>query len=662
MNRKERRTADAKQGNAALQNASPAALQLLSEAVRLHLAGNLSDAEQIYRQILQIEPCNADALHLLGVAAYQTGRHDLAVDMIGKAIVQNSGAASFHKSHGNVYLAQGKWAEATSSYGRALSLKPDDAEAHKNLGGALEKLGRLNEAAVAYEKAVSLKPDMAEVHGALGNILQTLGRFDAAITSYGRALVLKPDLVEVHNNLGTVLREQGRMEEAIASYRRALALKPDLPEAHNNLLMTLHYVSQISNEALLSAARHFGVMFNRPAKIKPFANLRDRERRLRIGYVSGDFRYHPVGFFLTRVLRAHDRERVEIFCYSNSMIADAMTERLRETSDHWSNIAGMPDAVAASLIECDGIDILVDLSGHTADNRLLLFALRPAPVQVSWLGFFGTTGLAAMDYVLMDSVSVPAGEERWYVESVARLPRGRFCYEAPEMVPAPSSPPVFQRGHVTFGSFNNIAKLGLDIISLWARVLQAVPRSRLVLKWKSLGDESPRQRLREAFAAAGVTADRLEFRGGSPHHEMLAEYADIDIALDPFPFGGGLTSCEALWMGVPVVTLPGDRPASRQTLSFLQAMELEELAAVSPSDYVALCVALAADPDRLSHLRQSLRARMAASPICDGPSFTRAVEVAYRDMWHRWCDGSPAVSFDVSAGEAEAIEPQLAGV
>jgi predicted O-linked N-acetylglucosamine transferase (SPINDLY family) len=308
------------------------------------------------------------------------------------------------------------------------------------------------------------------------------------------------------------------------------------------------------------------------------------------------------------------------------------------------------------MIRADGIDILVDLSGHTAMNRLPLFALRPAPVQASWLGYFGATGLAAIDYLVMDSFSVPEGEERAYPEAVVRLPRGRFCYAPPDFAPAPVEPPSLTNGFATFGSFNHVAKIGPGVVRLWAETMNASPSSRLVLKWKSLGEQSVRSRLIAAFAEHGVAADRLDLRGFSPHCAMLEQYGEIEVALDPFPFGGGLTSCEALWMGVPVVTLPGDRPASRQTLGFLDAVGLNSCVASSLEDYVARATALATDGERRRALRHALRGRMAASSLCDSPRFARGLEAAYAKMWRRWVDGAPRESFDVpEADGASAV-------
>ena len=363
--------------------------------------------------------------------------------------------------------------------------------------------------------------------------------------------------------------------------------------------------------------------------------------------MSGDFRSHPVGFYLVGPLEARDRQATEVFCYFNDMAEDHVTARVAHGTDHWRGVFGVPDDQVASLIRHDEIDILVDLSGHTDKNRPLLFARKPAPVQVAWLGYPGTTGLSAIDYLVMDASTIPPGSN-WSTEAVVRRPHGRFCYSPPPYAPEVALPQTRPDGGVTFGSFNNLAKIGPQVVRLWARVLDAVPGSRLLLKWPELNQPSVRKRVTEAFAAAGVGPDRLELREGSGHDAMLAEYADVDIALDPFPFCGGLTSSEALWMGVPVVTLPQDRVASRQTLAFLHGIGLDDLAANSEDDYVRIAAALAADPARRAELRQTLRPRMAAAPLTDGTTFTPGLEDAYRQMWRRWCAGETPAAINVA--------------
>ena len=616
--------------------------------------GALDEAAASYERAVSLKPEHAKAHYNLGNVLRDLGRREEATASYGRALNIKPDYFQAYNNLGATLKDQGKLDEAVACYQRALSIKPDYPEACNNLGNALKDQGKLEEAAAAYERALALNPADPAARNNLGNALKDQGRFAEAVASFEQALALKPVFAEARNNLGNVLKEQGRLEEALECYEQVLALKPDYSEAHSNLLMSQHYVGRISNGELLAAALRFGAQFTGKAPARRFANDRSPARRLRIGYVSGDFRQHPGGFLLARVLEAHDRAGFEIFCYANQTKVDDMTRRLQGAADHWRPILGLSNAEAADLILRDGIDILVDLSGHTAKNRLSLFALRPAPVQACWLGYFGTTGLGAMDYLIMDEAAVPQGEERWYSEALVRLPYGRFCYAPPDYAPAPVDPPALRRGYATFGSFNNIAKLGPEVVNLWADVLRAAPGSRLLLKWKALDDASARRRLGEAFAGAGVGEERLELRGFSRHADMLAEYGEIDIALDPFPFGGGLTSCEALWMGVPVVTLPGDRPASRQTIGFLRHVGLEDCVAATPADYVARAAALAADPGRLMGLRQALRPRMAASPLCDGAVFTPTLEAAFRQMWQRWREGESPAPFDAPPKPAVA--------
>jgi protein O-GlcNAc transferase len=751
MNRQQRRAA-AKQGsplNDGREAARAKISALLATAIAHHQSRRFAEAEQLYRQILAMEPDHADAHHLLGALAFQLGRSDIAIAFIAKAIALKNDDAAMHSNLGNALKSVGRFDEAIASYRRAISLKPDFADAHGNLGNALadrgrleesvacyrqalalkpecaephksladalHKIGSLDEAAISYGKALALNPNFAEAHNNLGVTLKDRGKPAEAVTSYRRALAIKPDYIEAYNNLGNVFRDEGRPDEAVAAYRQALAIKPDYVEAlgnlatalgdqtkfdeaiavyartlalrpdfaeahnnlanvlkhqgrldealacyqrvltlnpdfagaHSNLLLTQHYSDRISNAELLAAARQFGDRFDRPSTGVHFPNDRSAVRRLRIGYVSGDFQQHPVGFLLARVLEAHNQEHYEIFCYASSANVDDVTDRLKRAANHWRSIVGLSDAEAAAMIRRDGIDILVDLSGHSAKNRLLLFALRPAPVQASWLGYFGTTGLRTIDYLVMDGATAPAGEERWFTEAIVRLPHGRFCYAPPDYAPDPVDPPSLRRNYVTFGSFNNVAKMGPAVIGLWADVPRATPDSRLLLKWRSFDDERVRLDFSSAFREAGIAPERLELRGFSSHPDMLAQYGDVDIALDPFPFGGGLTSCEALWMGAPVVTWPGDRPASRQTVGFLDLLGLSDCVARSRAEYIRCATLLAADEGRRAALRRSLRARIAISPLCDGALFTPTLEAAFTGMWERWRAGEPAAHFDV---------------
>ncbi len=646
--------------------------------------GDLDAATPCFEKALALAPDSADALNNYGNLLRQRGRIDEAVAIFDRALAVEPTHAAAYSNRGVALAAQRKLAEAAASFRCAFTLKPDFPEALNGCGAALSVLGRLEEAIDCYDRSLALDPEGVEAlnnKGAalmqlqrtdeavacleraiamaeggiaaasffnLGNVLLARSQIDDAIASYRKAVALAPDHCEALNNIGCALHAKGEVAEAVASFDRAHAFRPEYTDAYSNRLLMMHYLATVTNDDLFERALAFGRMCDRPDPAGFPGRDLSPGRRLRIGYVSGDFNLHPVAFFLARALAAHDRANFELVGYSSSAVEDHMTAYLRAQFDRWRAVNGKTDAEAAAMIRADGIDILVDLAGHTNRNRLPLFGLRPAPVQASWLGYWGTTGLETMDYVVLDPVSASSGADRWFREAIVRLPHGRFCYRAPDFDVAPNEPPCLTRGHVTFGSFNNVAKITSEVLRLWAAIMRATPESRIVLKWKSLSEASARRRLLDAFERGGVSADRVELRGATPFAEMLAEYNDIDLALDTFPFGGGATSCEALWMGVPVVTLPGDILPSRQTLGFLAQMGLTELAASSPEDYVARAVSLANDPERLADLRRSLRPAFESSPLCDGPKFTRTLEAAYREMWRRFAAGEKPAPIDIA--------------
>ena len=584
----------------------PEAFQL---AMEHHQAGRLAEAEGIYRQILAVEPNHADALHLLGVIAGQAGRHDVAADLIGKAI----------------------------------ALAPADAAFHSNFGLALSELGRSEEAIGAYRRAIQLNPNFSEAYNNLGVALVEQGRLDEAIVAYDRALQLKPHNAEVHVNLGNALKEQGRLDEAIASYRLALQLKSNQKMAHSNLLLCLHNITGSDLNTLFVEHRKWDEVHAEPLRklILPHCNDRDPERRLRVGYVSPDFRGHPVAYFAEGVLGSHDRSQVEVYCYADLLREDDISQRLRGCADHWRKITGKADWRVADLIRKDGIDILVDLAGHTACNRLLVFARKPAPVQVTYLGYPNTTGMKAMDYRLTDGYADPPGTtEHLHSEELMRLPGSAWCYRPPEGAPLAGPAPVLNRGYVTFGCFNARPKMTEEMLALWARLLMAVPGSRLLLKNPGFREASVRERAMGMLVKCGMTAERVEFMGKVPSVAgHLATYERVDIALDTYPYHGTTTTCEALWMGVPVITIAGRTHASRVGVSLLTNAGLPELIAGNAEQYVEIAAKLAADIPRLAELRANLRERMAASPLMDTPRFARNVEEAYRQMWRAWCAG-----------------------
>jgi protein O-GlcNAc transferase len=646
--------------------------EALAIALRHHQAGQLQAAEQFYRQILAVDPNHVDSLHLLGVISSQVGRHEVAVEYIGRAIALKGTEAAFHSNLGNAFQAQGKLDEAVASYCRAVELKPDYADAHYNLGTILRKQGRLDEAVACYRRALELKPDYAdaynnlgnaltkqgkpdeavawlrralelkpasaEAHNNLGNALLEQGRPDEAVACYRRALELKPGHTGAHNNLGEALTDQGKPDEAVECYRRALELKPGNAEAHSNLLLALQYHAGATLSGLAEAHAEYDRQHAEPLRAdrgRP-ENVRDPHRRLRVGFVSPDFGRHPVTYFLIRGLENLDRGQCETVCYSDRVIKDDLTARVRAAATIWKDVTGLGDKDLAETIHADRIDILFDLAGHTAGNRLLAFARKPAPVQVTWIGYEGTTGLGAIDYLLADRYTIPAGKESSYREQVLRMPDSYVCYDPPTTSPEAGPLPAATNGYARFASFNNLAKITPHVVEVWAKVLGRVPQSRLLLKYRGLGDESVRKRYLDLFAAFGVDGGRLEFAPPSNYAEYLAAYRQVDVALDPFPFGGGVTTCEALWMGVPVVTSPGETFASRHGLSHLANVGLTETVARDLDEYVELAVSLAGDLPRLAALRAGLRERMAASPLCDGKRFAANLMTLLRNIWQQW--------------------------
>lgn len=580
--------------------------QAFEVALRHHQSGLLSEAESLYRQILAIEPHHADSLNLLGAIAVQAGRHEEAIELIQ----------------------------------RSIALKPDNPSAYDNLGVVLRKNGRSNEAITAYRHAIALQPNMAGTHYNLGNALYDKGRLDDAIVAYRQALALNPGSAEAHCNLGNALKDKGLLNDAIAAYRKAITLKPDYNHAHSNLLLSLHYQSGWDGETSMAEHRLWDRKHAEPLRqsIQPHANNREPERRLRIGYVSPDFRSHPVAFFFEGLLEEHDRAQVEVFCYADTPSPDNVTLRLRQHAGHWRETTGASDLEVADRIRGDKIDILIDLAGHTANNRLPVFARKPAPVQVTWLGYCDTTGLATIDYRITDAQADPPGStEAMHSEQLVRLPHGFACFRPAEDAPPVGPLPALGDGRVTFASFHTLAKLNDAVLELWAQILAEVRESRLMLVSAGLDERSAQESLRNFFSSRGIGPGRLEFKGRQLLGEYLAQHNQVDMLLDCHPFSGHTVSCHALWMGVPVVTQAGRTHCSRMVASVLSNIGLPGLVAETPDEYVKRAVALALDLPRLAEMRSTLRERMRVSSLMDAAGFARDMEAAYREMWRKWC-------------------------
>ena len=609
------------------------------QADLLFKANRLHEAKEAYSRICQIDKGDAESWFMLGVINGNLKNADEAMACFGKAIELRSDYALAHYNIGNLLYVQGKPEEAVKAFREAVRLDPQYAVAHGNLGYALLTLGRDDEALSCFREQARLNPENAEALTNLGNLLQRDGHLGEAVTCYRKALRLNPASAKTHDNLGNALCKQGMYMEAVAHQRQAVQLNPGDAKAYSNLLLTLHYLPEQNPGINFSEHKRWAAVYARPMAVSPtYTNSRDPERRLRVGYVSSDFRTHSVSYFFEPLLADRARSMVETICYSAAAHPDATTERLRRQAGQWRDISSITDERAADMIRSDKVDILVDLAGHTAGSRVAIFAHKPAPVQVTYLGYPDTTGIAAIDYRLADDLTDPVGQDVFYTEKLIRLAGCFLCYQPHVECPVVAPLPALEKGYVTFGSFNNLAKINPKVVALWAELLQDVQGARLLIKNSSLTDPGTREHYHALFEQHGISRERIEFLGRIPTQaEHLALYGRMDIALDTFPYNGTTTTCEALWMGVPVVTLVGRTHAGRVGLSLLTSFGSKEWIAESPRQYISLASNLADDVQKLAALRAGLRQRMTDSPLCDGQSFARKVEAAYREMWRTWC-------------------------
>lgn len=505
----------------------------------------------------------------------------------------------------------------------------------------LRSEGFLAEAGETFRKILDACPDHVPSIVELGRTFYFQARMNDSVEQYLKALRLTPLDAVVHNNLGIVFQEQGRTDEAIAEYRRALELKPDFALAHSNLLRCLNFHPALDNDHLHAAHKSFETMFGGSHRVQnvSFPYSRDPGRLLRIGYVSPDLGNHSVAYFVAPVFPNHDRAKFKVFCYSDRVKEDETTERIKQGVDVWRRTSGMDDKSLYSLIRSDAIDILIDLAGHTGGNRLTLFAMKSAPVQVTWLGYPNTSGLSAMGYRIVDDISDPPGEaDLYHSEALVRLPNGFLCFELPAKTPAITPLPLLKNGFVTFGSFNALAKITDEAIALWSRILSRVPGSRFLFKNKCLFDQSTRDALLNRFGKFGISSDRILMTPFTlTTEEHLSSYRYLDISLDTFPYNGTTTTCESLMMGVPVVGILGNRHASRVTASILARLGLDSLVGADADESLEIAAHLAEKPELLEILRFCLREKMRTSCLCNGRTFVTELEDAYRSMWRKWC-------------------------
>jgi predicted O-linked N-acetylglucosamine transferase (SPINDLY family) len=570
-------------------------------AVRLHRDGRLADAEAGYRRVLHLQPAHPGALSNLGALLRRTGRYAEAVATLEKAVSVSPGMAGAWSNLCNLYRDVGRIPEAVTAGYRATELAPSDVPALSNLGNALFHADRFDEAKVALE----------------------------------RALAIDPNYPNAWNNLGNVHQRQCRIDEAIACYERAMRLDPGHVTAHSNALFCMHFTPRYSPQEIGDAHRAWAAQHEAPlaARRLPERPIDLQAPVLKVGMLSADLREHPVADFLKPLVRNWPAQRLSLHLYSAATSHDAMSRWFQTQAAGWRHVAGMDDEALAHQIRSDGIDVLIDLTGHTANHRLLAFARRPAPVQATWLGYFDTSGMAAMDFLIADPICVRPDEGGRYAEKVVCLPQDFVCYEPPADAPEVGPLPAKTAGVITFGSQNQLAKVTDEAIRLWAQLILEIPNSRLLLGGKAFNDESTKAGFLEKFTAAGLSGERLVLRPGTSKLGVLATYNEIDIALDPFPCAGGTTTCEALWMGVPVVSLYGERFGGRHSASHLAAVGVGGFVTRDAKAYRTLAQRLACDLPSLAGLRASLREQMRRSPLCDGAAFAANFLKAVETMW-----------------------------
>jgi protein O-GlcNAc transferase len=648
-------------------------------ALRYFEEGNLAHAEQLCSKVLQEEPDNPLILYFLGLIHLKLKNYDSAIQYVRKSLLVYADNADAYHVLGKAFHEKGEFEEAIKCYKETIRLNPNYAEAFNNIGNILKATGRLDEAMAYYQRAIELDPRLAiayfnlgivhdqkgnfdeamgylkkalqidprhlNSYGILGTILQKKGLHDEAIKYYRRILELNPKHADAYNNLGFAFQEKGNPREAQKYYTEAIRIKPDHYPYYGNLLLSINYTTDRDAQAVFNEHLQFAKRFaeHLVPSIPPHGNKPTLNRPLRIGYVSPDFRTQSVGFFIEPVLSLHNHREFAIFCYANfppyREQGDTMTNRMKGYADYWRNIFDMSDEAVTELVRRDEIDILVDLAGHSGYNRILVFARQPAPVQVSWLGYPNTTGLSTIHYRIVDNYTDPPGmTDQFYTEKLIRMPECFLCYSPYTESPAVGELPSGTNSHTTFGSFNVLAKMTPEVIALWSQIMKRIPNSRLILKTKSLADNPTRQYIKDLFLRCGITEDRLELYSWIPTFKQHQElYNRIDIGLDTFPYNGTTTTCDAMWMGVPVVTLEGNTHVSRVGVSLLSNVGQSELIARTHDEYVEIAVNLAQDRNKLRALRSELRNMLAHSPLTDAKLFTLNLEHCYKQMWDNWC-------------------------
>ncbi len=603
----------------------------------LNLLQRPADAVTHYQHAIRIDPANIDARINLAGALQSAGRTADAIEQFQLAIPHRPGDADLHYRFANLLQSAGRDDLAIQHFRQALLLHPLHAPCQNNLGVALQNTGRLSEAAAAFRAALNLDSDFPEAHNNLGNALKKLDEFDAAIAEFRAAIALRPTYAEALSNLGSALKDQALIAESIACFRQAAALKPDSIDLANNLVYMLHFDPNSTPESLAAELAHWNTRFASTPIPSPNSSPNPNHNRnpnpslksLRIGWVSPDFRRHPIGRFLLPIFSAHDKTNFPFTCYSDVPAEDELTAQLRSHAQQWHTTIALSHDDLAALIRRDQIDILIDLTMHMQGSRLPVFAEKPAPIQMTYLAYASSTGVPQIDYRLTDIFLDPPGTSSPFVEKPLHL-QSYWCYAPDTSAPAVNPLPAATTGTITFGSLNNFCKASPPALAAWIKILRAVPNSQLLLH---APPGSARDRITQLLIDNHLDPARIRFAGLLPFNQYMQMYHQIDIALDPFPYAGGTTSCDALWMGVPLVTLAGNTGVGRSGVRLLSHLSLSEFISSNVDSYISIAAQLASDPARLAHLRATLRDRMQSSLLTNAPRFAADLQSLFRRAW-----------------------------
>ena len=609
----------------------------LKLAIENHKKSNFQAAEKFYKEILKINPSHFESIFLLGTLSISIKNFDRAIQLLNQAILIQPNHPQSHSNLGAAYKELGKTEKAMSYYQKAISIKPDYADAHNNLGISFNELNEIQKAITCYQKAINIQPDYADAYYNLGNALHKLNKHQEAIISYEKVIQINPNYAAAYYNLGNVLSILGEFQKAISCYQKAIDSKKNYALAYNNMLFTLLYLEGADHKFCLSRAKGFR------SSLKPINDdllikyqFNTKPKKLRIGFVSGDLREHPVGFFLLGTLNYLKNENLELIAYSNSQIKDSINIKLKSYFTNWREIESQSNMDVINTIRKDGIHILIDLSGHSDKNRLPIFINRPAPIQASWISYPGTTGIPEIDYMIGDRFVIPENESGHFTEKIFRLPNMWVCFTPPDFNIDISEPPVIKNGYVTFGSFNHLSKINKKVIFLWAKVLKSIPKSKLFLKTKQLNDSYLKEKIISEFKGNGIDLNSIILEGSSPRNKLLNSYNKIDIALDPFPYSGGVTSLEAIWMGVPVLTKKGSRFVSHTTESINHNLGMPDWVADNENEYVKKAIKFSSNLQFLIEINKNLRQKAIKSPLFNSPLFAKQLNNAFWEMWNKY--------------------------